>query len=269
MLSPLLQSSLESVFWIVLSSENIFSHWKYQQNPVAVQNGYLQFGNHRVQSNHLGPEPATGCRSRHYEDTLPVGMRSDCCTFSPGRFDCALCVLAGTSKSILGHSSHSKHFTQNVSQVSSFFTFKTEDFFLFHRHCKVRTVCQKLACLSSQHILPAINAFAPGYRVWTQALTPAPLWPHWETFFKLSTLPVPRTLPHHSGNDFWLFVCFICCSRVNYPGFCHCVSYQLPAPMGTAGWAWALVWALMQISSFLMFWSPSLGVKSLGIFSVS
>lgn len=149
--------------------------------------------------------------------------------------------------------------------------FKMEDFFLFHHDGKVWTANLPITC---QLIFPVPVShkctcpLAMGSE--TQALIPAPLWSRWVTLFKLYALPVLRTLLYHRDNDFWLLCKCALFATVesNYPGFCHCMNYQLPAPVGTAGWAWAHVWELMQISSLLLFWSSSLGVRSLGFFSV-
>lgn len=143
-----------------------------------------------------------------------------------------------------------------MSRVSSFFIFKNEIF-------PSSTATAKLVSLpvACQFILPAINAFALGFRVWDsgydlQLLCGLTEWPSSSCAFSLCLRHFHTVVIMILDS---LKVCFICYSRVNYPGFCHCVNYRLPAPMGTAGWAWALVWALMQISSFLMFWSLSLG----------
>lgn len=147
--------------------------------------------------------------------------------------------------------------------------FKMEDFFLFHCDSKVRTANLPITC---QLIFPAPIShkctcpLATGSE--TPALIPAPLRSCWVTLFKLYSLPGPRTLLHLRDNDFWLLCKCVLFATVesNYPGFCHCMNYQLPAPVGTTGWARAHVWALTQISSLLLFWSSSLGVRSWGIF---
>lgn len=198
-------------------------------------------------------------------------------TFSPGRFDCTLFFWAGTSKCVLWPFTVTfkiihKYLRHSKCATSIFLYYvKMEDFLLLRCDGKVRTAnlpvtCQLifLASLSCKGTCPsATGAEAP-------ALFPAPLWSHWVTLFKLYGFPVPRTLLRRRDNNFQLLCKCILFAAVesHYPGFGHCKSYQLPAPAGTAGWAWAHVWALTQISSLLLFWSSSLGVRSLGIFLV-
>lgn len=164
MLSPLLQSSLESIFWIAFSSKNIFSLGKYKQNPVTGQNGYLQFGNHRVQRNHLGPGPATGCRSRCCEDTYPsIGNEEWLLHFLTGQvWLCPVCPWRHIQMNPWPQQPFKRLNSKYVTSIFIFY-FQNWGFSLFHCHSKVTTVSLPVTC---QLILPAINALALGFRVW-------------------------------------------------------------------------------------------------------
>lgn len=130
-----------------------------------------------------------------------------------------------------------------------------EDFFLLHCDSKVRTANLPITW---QLIFPAPVSgkctcpLATGSETW--ALIPAPLWSCWVTSFNLYGLPVPQTLLHRRDNDFWLLCKCVLFATVesNYPGFCHCMNYQLPAPVGTARWAWAHVGIIADFLSSLV-----------------